>query len=251
MGELSSTDLRSIDQAMRILASANDIERLPDRCLAALALAVDVDLLAYNEVNLETGEARFVLKPGRAFATAGPAPFLRRFGYHPAALAAFPSSAGAMPRFVADAKLRALGVGNCCGDAAINLDAGLDLSATGARRVGIGVSRAVRDFDDRDRHILDRLRPLLLEALRRAHAGASRDVRRNPLAPAGPGRLTRRENEVLYWVAMGKTSDEIATILGARPMTVKKHLEHVYEKLDVPNRTSAAVVARSLGLEAI
>jgi DNA-binding CsgD family transcriptional regulator len=39
---------------------------------------------------------------------------------------------------------------------------------------------------------------------------------------------------------MGKTNAEVATIIGARPLTVKKHLEHVYDKLGVPNRTAAA-----------
>lgn len=208
-------------------------------------MAVDADLFSYNDVNLDTGEARFVLKPGRA-AAAGSSQFLRRFGYHPAALSAFrPGHGETVPRFVADPRLRAPGVGNCCGDAEIKLNAGLDLSERGARRVGIGVSRAVRDFDERDGAILGTLRPYLAEALR--HTTAVTEPPTRAADSAGRQRLTRRENEVLYWVAMGKTNDEIATIVGARPLTVKKHLEHVYEKLDVPNRTAAAAAARGVG----
>lgn len=53
--------------------------------------------------------------------------------------------------------------------------------------------------------------------------------------------LTRREREVLEWVAAGKSNRDIAQILGTRPRTVEKHLEHVYEKLGVEGRTAAAM----------
>ncbi len=55
--------------------------------------------------------------------------------------------------------------------------------------------------------------------------------------------LTRKEAEVLYWVCKGKTSPDIGDILGSSPRTVNKHLEHIYEKLGVENRTAAANVA--------
>ena len=53
--------------------------------------------------------------------------------------------------------------------------------------------------------------------------------------------LTRREREVLEWVAAGKTNRDIADIVGARPRTVEKHLERIYEKLGVEGRTAAAM----------
>jgi DNA-binding CsgD family transcriptional regulator len=59
-------------------------------------------------------------------------------------------------------------------------------------------------------------------------------------------RLTRREREVLGWVARGKTNAEIAQLLWLAPSTVRKHLENVYAKLGVSTRTAA--VARFLGL---
>ena len=52
--------------------------------------------------------------------------------------------------------------------------------------------------------------------------------------------LTRREAQVLDWVAKGKSSDEIGTILGRSGRTVSKHLERIYRKLGVENRTAAA-----------
>jgi DNA-binding response OmpR family regulator/DNA-binding CsgD family transcriptional regulator len=56
-------------------------------------------------------------------------------------------------------------------------------------------------------------------------------------------RLTTREAEVLYWVIKGKTSPDIGEILGSSPRTVNKHLEHVFTKLGVENRTAATSVA--------
>lgn len=56
-------------------------------------------------------------------------------------------------------------------------------------------------------------------------------------------RLTMREAEVLYWVVKGKTNRDIGDILGSSPATVKKHLEHVFEKLGVETRNAAASMA--------
>lgn len=95
-----------------------------------------------------------------------------------------------------------------------------------------------------DRRLVVRLLPggaahphLLLEAQRRGCEPAA-------LAPLG---LTPREAEVLAWVAQGKTDAEIGTILGCRPRTVQKHLEHIFQKLGVENRTAAAVLALGVG----
>jgi len=56
--------------------------------------------------------------------------------------------------------------------------------------------------------------------------------------------LTRREAEILTWLSQGKTNVEIGEALSISPRTVKKHLEHIYNKLQVHRRSGA--VARSL-----
>ena len=56
--------------------------------------------------------------------------------------------------------------------------------------------------------------------------------------------LTRREAEILIWIARGKTNNEVAALLYISPLTVKKHLEHIYQKLGVESRTEA--VSRAL-----
>jgi DNA-binding response OmpR family regulator/DNA-binding CsgD family transcriptional regulator len=58
-------------------------------------------------------------------------------------------------------------------------------------------------------------------------------------------KLTPREAEVLYWVVKGKINRDIGDIVGSSPMTVKKHLEHVFAKLGVETRTAAAGMAMS------
>jgi DNA-binding response OmpR family regulator len=57
--------------------------------------------------------------------------------------------------------------------------------------------------------------------------------------------LTSREGEVLSWLSKGKTNRDIAQILGLSPRTVDKHLEQIYSKLGVENRTAAAAIANN------
>ncbi|WP_207061165.1 response regulator transcription factor [Motiliproteus sp. SC1-56] len=58
--------------------------------------------------------------------------------------------------------------------------------------------------------------------------------------------LTERESEVLFWIANGKTNREASEILAMSPRTVNKHLEQIFPKLGVENRTSAAGIALRL-----
>ena len=53
--------------------------------------------------------------------------------------------------------------------------------------------------------------------------------------------LSKRESEVLNWVAQGKTNRKIGSILQISPRTVSKHLEHIFGKLGVESRTAAMV----------
>lgn len=57
--------------------------------------------------------------------------------------------------------------------------------------------------------------------------------------------LSEREIEVLTWSARGKTSDEIATILGLSKRTVDFHMDNARAKLGVATRTQAVVKAVS------
>ncbi len=78
---------------------------------------------------------------------------------------------------------------------------------------------------------------LLLELIRNKTADRLRRHRQ----------LTPREREVLFWVGKGKSNAEIGMILGIAAATVGKHLERIYPKINVENRTAAC----SVSLEAL
>jgi DNA-binding CsgD family transcriptional regulator len=55
--------------------------------------------------------------------------------------------------------------------------------------------------------------------------------------------LSKREVEILGWVAQGKSNPEIGVILGISHRTVQKHLERIYIRLGVENRHAAMAIA--------
>jgi len=244
MPELDQPAFRKVLKAIEILSEDLDYESFPRRALDAVATVVEVDFVAFNEIDIADGRSRFVLRPDPADldpSSAAYAPFLRRFGNHPGLaqrVTAAVDEKSDVQRFLN--RLRLMGmVGNCCGEAELRLNIGLTVASSASRRIGISIHRSVRDFDDEDSARLEALKPHIVAAYRNAmrHHGAGR-----PTASAIriAQSLTRRESEVLYWVSMGKTNEEVATIVGAKPPTIKKHLEHIYDKLGVSNRTAAA-----------
>jgi LuxR family quorum-sensing system transcriptional regulator CciR len=60
--------------------------------------------------------------------------------------------------------------------------------------------------------------------------------------------LSRRQAECLGWVEQGKSSPEIAIILGLSARTVEAYIERACEKLGVRTRIQAVVRARRDGL---
>ena len=67
------------------------------------------------------------------------------------------------------------------------------------------------------------------------------DERSIPLneTPVQTHGLTKREAEVLRWLAAGKSNKDIGTILAISPRTVEKHVEQIYQRLGVETRTAA------------
>lgn len=60
--------------------------------------------------------------------------------------------------------------------------------------------------------------------------------------------LTPKEREVLYWIAQGMNNADIAGQMVLSEKTVKNHVSHVLRKLDLKDRTQAAVLAWRLGV---
>ena len=121
----------------------------------------------------------------------------------------------------------------------------LPVHVHGDSLVSFVFNRQDRDFTDRDRACAEAIRPLLGDLYRMSRA--LEDARAawgvpSSRPPAPPGMaLTDREQEVLRWLASGKTDKDIAEILGISPRTVHKHLQRIYEKLGVETRTAAVM----------
>jgi|SoiMetStandDraft_2_1073263.scaffolds.fasta_scaffold179095_1 DNA-binding NarL/FixJ family response regulator len=110
--------------------------------------------------------------------------------------------------------------------------------------------------------ILKRTLPsVLIQAIRKIHGGeiwADRQVncadtfveiaRQTDIEDAGRSEsditevVSKRELEILTLVSKGLTNAEIAKKLFVSPQTVKQHLHHVFDKLNVKNRTQAALL---------
>jgi DNA-binding CsgD family transcriptional regulator len=115
------------------------------------------------------------------------------------------------------------------------------LDPTGEAEARLEFDRPDRRFSERDRDVLDLLRPHL-EQFRR-------NALRRPRASASSESLTPRELEILGLVAEGYTNGEVARILWIASRTVNKHLENAYEKLDVHTRTAAVAAIRRASRE--
>jgi len=89
-----------------------------------------------------------------------------------------------------------------------------------------------QDFSERDRALLALLRPRLQEAY------AEAELRRRGVPP-----LTPRQWDLLRLIAAGYTNAQIGRRLGVSEGTVRKHLENIYDRLQVSSRTAAVTRA--------
>lgn len=106
----------------------------------------------------------------------------------------------------------------------------------------IGMSLGADDYLTKPVARLD-----LLDAVRtrlQRHAQQSTFLPRfDDAAPLERLGISAREAEVLLWMAQGKSNGEIATICGISLGTVKKHTNHIFEKIGVEGRTAATLRA--------
>jgi DNA-binding CsgD family transcriptional regulator len=111
------------------------------------------------------------------------------------------------------------------------------LPAKPNRARSIYLERSRKNYTDRELTLVSLLRPHLVRM--RVNAGFRRRMN-------GYRGLTPRETEVLGWIARGRTNGDIAGLLFISPHTVRKHVENIFEKLEVRTRTAAALYARPL-----
>jgi len=90
---------------------------------------------------------------------------------------------------------------------------------------------------------VDDLLEAIVARLERAQQHGTFKADFNSATPLEKLGLSVREAEILLWVAQGKTNYETGIILAISAATVKKHLEHIYEKLGVEGRNFATLRA--------
>jgi len=99
-------------------------------------------------------------------------------------------------------------------------------------------------FTEIDRLTLERLIPHPGQLRRNAYARRAYLALIESTAAARTRllRLTPRERVVLARAATGETNSVIAAALFVSPGTIRKHLEHIYDKLEVRGRTEAVAI---------
>ena len=96
----------------------------------------------------------------------------------------------------------------------------------------VELKQAIMDIINNDSYIQPSLIPALNSRL------INRDMDKEKLKS-----LTKREVEILAQVASGMFNKEIANNLGISERTVKNHISNIFKKIDVSDRTQAAVFA--------
>jgi DNA-binding CsgD family transcriptional regulator len=111
--------------------------------------------------------------------------------------------------------------------------------------LGTGARRACAFFSASS---LDRIRRNLVPAaqFRSAYLLSEMTDSEAGATPADP--LSDRERECLFWVAEGKTTDDVALIVGVSANTANRYIAHAIRKLSAANRAKAVAIAIRRGI---
>jgi DNA-binding CsgD family transcriptional regulator len=340
MERLRSADLRAVSRFIDRLYSPPSAEAFRATALDAVRALVPCDIASYNVVSQGQWHSDTLTNPPKASVFPNHLEiFERHLAEHPL-IVAYRRMRDGRPHTISDftsrRRFHSLGIyQEYYRRIGVEHQIGMALPSTLPVIVGVALSRARRDFSERERRLLDFSRLHLLQAQRNADAIArlesevgllrraleagrggivalTRDGRvrfmtdraralldnyfgesprgrdrlpdavrgwlgqRGPLVVEREGRrlevraverdgdrfvvldervhaleperletlgLTRRQAEVLAWVAQGKSNGEVASILGISAGTVAKHMEHILQALGVETRTAAAAYA--------
>jgi DNA-binding CsgD family transcriptional regulator len=243
MAELRACDYRGVLEVLHAAGEVGGQDPFPKPTLAQLHRLIPCDVVSYGEFDphgrIWRRDVRTGGEPRQPLTTAiGEAQRALRHQYPDLP---FGARAGQVLRWsdqLSQRQMRKLDIYQEVGRP-LECEYVLSLWLVDGKRPGghLAFDRFQRDFSDRDLHVLELLRPHLVQLLRNAQ------TRRDP-----PDNLTARETEILRLVADGKTNREIAAALYISPGTVRKHLDNIYEELDVANRAQA--VARYFRIDA-
>ena len=244
----------------RLQAATGNAQAFAQEAVLGLTALVASELTTLSECDLLSGRRRVVGLPGVRLGDADIASFDRHFFEHP--LVRYHGLAGGrVTRRISDSldrtEFRRTAIyADYYRRVGLEHAVAVPLFVDERRLVSVVLNRRGVDFSERDCERLEVLRPHLAFLYRQASrqdptasaAQAPPPAASAPEAEAGCEALTPRENEVLHWLAHGKTDLDIAALLGLSPRTVQKHLEHIYVKFGVETRTAAVMRALAMRL---
>ena len=106
--------------------------------------------------------------------------------------------------------------------------------------VSCAIFRSRHDFTEGERTLLAFVRPHIAGLLRCAGLAGPVPARTPDLSIPDHLGLTRRETDILFHLAQGRADKEIGRLCCISPRTVQNHLQNLYAKLGVDNRTAAS-----------
>jgi len=259
MERLGQRDLEASLDYLRGLYAEGDPESLKRHVLRTVASLVPSELTTYNELDLRTSENVWEWAPTPSGFAGLAESFARHMDENPCVAHYRRTGDGRATKisdFLTQRELRGLGYySEYLRKVGLEYRISIVVPKPPRSAVALALGRSGRDFSERDRLVLDLLRPhlaqahdnaLALERLREASDRPRPDetpLSRESLRPLG---LTDRETDILLAIARGQTNKQIAAGLYVSPFTVKTHLQRVYRKLGAGSRTEA--VARVLRL---
>ncbi len=248
MPRLSNTEASRLDDALTRLYAVVPLEDFPARALDVASGLIGSNNCSYNEIDVRRGNHRVLIDQADLARPELMEPFARYIHQHPV-IAHYAATGDARSHLITDflttAEFHRLDLYNeFFRPTGTEAQLSTTLMTRGETHViGLAFNRGREGFGERERILLDCLRPHLLVSfenavrLSEAIAGAGRSM--EPI-PAGTDQLTDRQLAVLRLVAEGQTNAQIAFQLGISLATVKKHLENILARLGVPTRTAAA-----------
>src|ERR1700736_6754640 len=228
------------------------MDDFPRRAMAGIGRLIASDIITYNEIDTRRQRAFFVQEPTESINARQTYTFERLAHQHPL-ISHYARTRESQPRKISDflslTEFRRLDLYQEFFRAVgINYQMAVTIPSSNGLVIGIALNRARRDFSERDRSVLDLVRPHLVQAyrniaersaLRERVEAAERALSSTPATTQAS--LTSREHAVLVLVGDGKTNIQIAGRLSLSPRTAQKHLEHVSDKRGARTRTAAAM----------
>jgi DNA-binding NarL/FixJ family response regulator len=227
-----------------------ELADLREGLLAALHRVVPSDWMSINEIGSSPDDMYVVVRPPL------PRRMHKSFAKHAhenPLIARFAGSGDTRPYRFSDVisrkELHALALyRECYAELGLEHQIAFIIKVSSDSHVAIALSRKARNFTQAERALLDHARPYLIQIYRNAIAYTTLSTEHPASETSMIARLLDRgltpaEVTVLTHVAHGQSNADVAHKLNVSERTIGKHLQRIYHKLAVTNRSQAATHA--------